>query len=978
MQGVVVMSYSALPQTVPAEKSHARYRSQVNDMMLWAGVAYWEFEVAKGVFDISTDFAAFYGYKPEDLFPLDIERWKQLIHPDDWQHVLSMFEKVVAGHTDIIDVVYRARTASGEWRHLRSRGGVAEASLADKKAIRISGTLQDITDLKVSDMILQRRDRLLAAVNNAANILLATTIETFDQSAFEVLNILGMATEVDRVYVWKNELIDNELYCTQVYEWSPGVEPQQGNDLTVQCKYSEAIPTWEEKLSAGECVNNVVRNMPLAEQKQLSPQGIISILVAPVMFRGEFWGFIGFDDCQNERTWDGTEIGILKSAGMLIASAIQRQQAELDLIQQQHTLDWIIETSPVAIVTTIDGKVHRLNKRGKELFAVQKEMPSSEILSHILGEHQNRVNRDLIVEEILERGVFSRRGVQFPCVDGVVRDFMLTTVPFKPDSMRKLISWVVDITELKESERALIQAKDKAEIATRAKSEFLARMSHEIRTPMNAILGMIYLCLQTELNDKQWDYLTKTQSAAHSLLGIINDILDFSKIEAGRLDLESVPFSLKTTINEITDITRVSAEEKGLKFITKIDPSICDNLIGDPLRLRQILLNLTSNAVKFTTKGGIFITVHQGDSRFQTEPERICLVFEVKDTGIGLKPEQVETVFESFSQGDGSTTRKYGGTGLGLAIVKSLVELMGGQVNVTSIPGQGTTFSFTIVFTKSHAEPELSSAMLLQQRRVLIVDDNVHDLEILTSLMQASHMDVRSAHTGTEALEMLVEATNLKAPFELVMVDWRMPRMDGVEVVRRIRQNEKDIVPPHILMNSAYDRQECLRHVQGLNVCDVLVKPIQPERLKAVLKTVFREDLSRKTSEERADIRGTKILLAEDNKINQMVASELLKILGVEVTVANNGFEAVEAVKKNTFDLILMDIQMPEMDGLTAAQIIRNLGKPEVNKLPILAMTANAADTDYQKSLEVGMNDHLTKPIDPEKLRIALEKWIVR
>jgi len=841
-------------QTDSTVEASSCYRVQINDMMRWAGIAHWEYEVANGVFNISTDYLAIYGYESKDLLPLTVEKWKQIIHPDDCPGVLSMFDKIVAGHADVMDVVYRVRTALGEWRYFRRRGGVAEVSLADRKVIRISGTLQDVTDLKISDELLQRRDRLLAAVNDAANILLATTASQFDQSVVNVLNILGMATEVDRVYVWKNELMDNELGCTQVCESSPGVEPQQGNELTVSIKYREAIPTWEACLSAGDCVNNIVRLMPQAEQDQLSPQGIISILVAPVMFRNEFWGFIGFDDCQRERIWDKTEAGILKSAGMLIASAIQRQQTE----------------------------------------------------------------------------------------------------------------------------RALIQAKDVAEMATKAKSDFLARMSHEIRTPMNAILGMIYLCLQTDLSNKQWDYLTKTQSAAHSLLGVINDILDFSKIEAGKLELEAVPFSLQATVKEIIDVVRVNAEEKGLKLISNIDPCFCDQLVGDPLRLRQILLNLIGNAIKFTKIGEITITVRQNDAQFRENSEKICILFEVKDTGIGLKPEQVNTVFESFSQADGSTTRKYGGTGLGLSIVKSLVELMGGKVYATSVFGLGTTFYFSIIFVKSHAEPELSSAVLLNQRRVLLVDDDANDLEVLTNMMQAYRMDVRSARTGAKALEMLEEATAIEAPFELVLIDWRMPRMDGVETIRNIRQSEKTIVPPHILMTSAYDRQECLRHVQGLNVCDVLIKPVQPDRFKAILKTVFREDLTHKTDEERADIRGTKILLAEDNKINQLVATELLTILGVDVTIANNGIEAVEAVKKTTFDLILMDIQMPEMDGLTATRMIRKLDKPEVNKMPILAMTANATDLDYQKSLEIGMNDHLTKPIDPEKLRIALEKWVVR
>ena len=971
------MSDFSFQKFASIEEETARCRAQISTMMLWGGIACWEFEVAKGTFDFGEFFLASYGYKPGDLFPFTPEQWRQIIHPDDRQHTLFMFEKIVAGHTDIMDVVFRMKTALGEWRYFRSRGGVAEASITDKRVTKISGTLQDITDLKVTDMLLQRRDRLLAAVNDVANILLAVTAKNFDQSVAEVLHILGMATEVDRVYVWKNELMNDELHCTQVFEWSPNIESQQGKKLSVQLKYSEAIPTWEERLSAGECVNNIVRNMPQAEQDQLLPQGIVSILVAPIMLRDEFWGFIGFDDCRHERVWDRTEAGILKSAGMLIASALQRQQTELDLVEEQQTLDWVLETSPVAIVTTLEGQIQRVNKRGKELFPIQKGEYALEVLTRITGESKNHVDRNTILQEIRDQGVFSQRGSQFRCTDGMVRDFLLTTVPFKPDSQQQLISWIVDITELKESERALKLAKDKAEIATKTKSEFLARMSHEIRTPMNAILGMIYLCLQTSLSDKQWNYLTKTQSAAQSLLGIINDILDFSKIEAGKLELESISFSLKTTIEKIIDITKVSAEEKGLKLITKIDPDNCDMLVGDPLRLRQILLNLISNAIKFTANGGIIITVGP-DPQFQGKSDEVGLYFTVKDTGIGLNQEQIGTIFDSFSQADGSTTRKYGGTGLGLAIVKSLVELMGGAVGVTSVPGQGATFYFTAVFVKSHAEPELSSAVLLSRRRVLLVDDDTNDLEVLTSLMQALRIDVRSVHTGTEALEILAEATALKAPFELVLVDWRMPRMDGIEMIRHIRQNEKEIIPPHILMVSAYDRQECLRQVQGLNVFDVLVKPIQPDRFKAVLKKVFREDLSHKTNEVRADIRGAKILLAEDNKINQMVASELLKMLEVEITVVNNGVEAVEAVNNQTFDLILMDIQMPEMDGLTATQMIRKIEKPEIGKLPILAMTANAMDTDYQKSLEIGMNDHLTKPIDPEKLRIALEKWIVR
>ena len=958
------------------EESLVRYRSQACDMLHWAGIAHWNFIVAEGVLDISTDFLAFYGYNPKDIFPITLDKWQQLVHPDD-SHAWSTLVKVAEGHADVLDTIYRMKIASGEWRYFRSRGGVAESSLIDKKVIRISGTLQDITDLKIADVTLQRRDRLLSAVNDVANLLLATTFKEFDDSLSQALSILGTAIDVDRVYVWKNEMIDGELYCSQVYEWSPIVEPQQGNEYTVKIKYSESMPTWEKMFNTGECVNNIVRNMSHVERDQLSPQGIVSILVAPIRFRNELWGFIGFDDCRNERLWEQAEAGILKSAGMLIASAIQRQQTERDLAQEQQTLDWILETSPIAVLIATDGTISRLNRRGQELLAIPSDTPMEVVYAKIRDDGSDKMNREVIFRDIRDKGAFVHHDIQFPCADGVMRDFMLTTLPFTPGNTRKSISWIVDITVLKETERALIQARDKAEIATKAKSEFLARMSHEIRTPMNAILGMIYLCLQTELGDKQRDYLTKTQSAANSLLDIINDVLDMSKIESGKLELELIPFSLKKTVEEVVDIVRMSAVNKGLKLITKIDPEISDHLVGDPFRLRQILLNLTSNAVKFTTMGGIFVTVKYDDLSHRKNSAKICLSFEVKDTGIGLQPEQIAKIFESFSQADGSTTRKYGGTGLGLAIVKSLVELMGGIVSVTSIPGQGATFRFTAVFEKSNIEPDMSSVALLNKRRVLLIDDDPNDLEVLASLIKSMHMDVFLTRSGTDALTKLEEASYLRVPFELVIVDWRMPRVDGIETVRQIRQNAK-IVPPYIVMASAYDRQECLRQITGLNVSAVLTKPVLPGVLRDTLKATFREDLTRKTNEIRADLQGAKVLLAEDNKINQMVASELLKMLNVEVTIVSNGIEAVEAVKQDNFDVILMDIQMPEMDGLTATHAIRNLDKPGIDKLPILAMTAHALDSDYQRSLDVGMNDHLTKPIDPKKLRLALEKWIVR
>ena len=861
-------------------------------------------------------------YRSADI-PSNDADWQGLIHPDDqWLRLqkITQHEQNAKGRDRLLTLEYRLQRADGSYAHILVSGRVTERNERGDPTKR-AGTLRDITVYKEAQAKIQR---LTQAVEQSPALVVITN----PQGDIEYVNGKLFAM----THYSKPEVIGKPARMLLSNQANP-------RELVALRQAVRAGNEWHGEL----------------------------------LYRGKtsqtFWATVSVSPIFDEH-------GKLTHFVSINEDISDRKVAEEALKNREIQLKTILNEIPLAIILVDEnGTILIANPHANKEVESDNSIVGRNMLSFYADPHQQTE----VISQLQTKGRIDGMQVNYKTDQGGILEGLISVVPIHYGEETARLGVMINLTERLRIERELAQAKDVAEKANRIKSHFLASMSHEIRTPMNAIIGLTHILLQTDLNTKQQDYLTKIQSSAQALLGIINDILDVSKIEAGKLAIEQIPFNLPVMLDSLSSLVTTKAKEKGLEVLFSVTEGVPHQLIGDPLRLNQVLINLTQNAVKFTDEGEILIQV----IHLRTQAQRSILRFSISDTGIGIDKTALPFLFEAFSQVDPSYSRRFGGTGLGLTICQFLINLMGGAIHVDSTPEHGSTFWFDLAFDLPEDQMVSKDTVTeFHNKRVLIVDDNAIARQVLTDMLESLSMRVQTVASGIEALQVLKDCTDNKTPdYDLVFMDWKMPGMDGIATIKCMKSVPDLTQIPVIMMVTTHGHETVLKQAKNMGITSFLIKPISQSLLfNCIVEAFHGEQPSTLITpavpfdKQNAQQLTGHILLVEDNRINQQVAQEILQGMGLSVVIAESGEQALQTMTTHIFDLIVMDLQMPGMDGFQTARYIRE--NPQWTKIPIIAMTAHTMSGDKEKCLAAGMNDHIPKPVDPDRAYRVLIHWL--